>query len=1004
MIWNHPAVFLTFLAFPPLLYLIVRTMKRRRQKLEKTFSNDMRVLVLGGGSRSVLIVKYSFLFAALLAFLCVFAGPRFGKVEESHKVFGRDVFILFDVSDSMLAEDVSPNRLTLARLDVEDFLDAAVGDRIGLVAFAGSAQVEIPLTTDYEFFRELLRKVDTKTVRLGGTATGDAIRLALKRFGEEPDRKRLIILITDGEDHESLPLEAAKNAAEMNVPIIAIGIGSPDGAKIPVFNVYGERTGYKTFDGQEAVSKTDVETLKEIARISKGRYFYADSTLNLADVYKTSVDIQGRNEIADESRVALKDRYQPFLAFGLFAFMLYHFCPTRIPSFKRRETVLLALFALAFIFPPTSKTYADSQDKNAAEVATEPRPKSKNQEIKAYNQSLRLVESDVARFAELQKALTRAKNPDVSSRANFNLAALELKKALDSAQSLINVDNLVPEKEIESIDNKLQEGKSQEILKDSEDRVVKYDNARRERERERSLVSSLADDASTKFFDAQENPKLGRQSNQNAEIASNWRDKFDERERAAETKLRAEVLSNPKDHLRWLERELDETIGSVQSANPQMASTGFYRSLSEKKSKISTFKNDVISIVAKISKELTNPTDVRSSTPGFTNATSQPSSSLLEPDDEGVKIITQASNLFDAHAVAAAEKLSQYGANSAREELRLAQTQLTTFHDVPARYDALVVGLSEKETTLSDDLTSDSIDLSDVDQRDNLRWSREALRLSVDETMRKAKQIVKSFPEDMDAPQKETAIPQQTKWDDSFDSQTGDPVFDSNDPSETPSLNRRSYEERARESATVALKHEQELRDSVENAVSILSHNLDKQQFIKTQIKITEIINEIAKPFKDTDQQNQNQNQNKNQDQNQNQQNQDLNRQNQDHDQNSNDQNQKKSDDSRQRQDVDRNNSEDEKVPDELDQPQQEKKEQSNSQDKVDDQNKKTQVEIASSNQDRKKAKEQRQKTEEQKDADAIMRRVFRRQKDAEPQREAVRQALKKKEKSGKDW
>ena len=299
MIWNHPAVFLALLFFPPFFYFIARMLKARRREIEATFAEDMRARLFGSSSQSILIAKYTFLLLSLIAFLCVFAGPRFGEEEETQEVFGRDVFVLFDVSDSMLAEDVSPNRLTVARLDVEDLLDAAVGDRIGLVAFAGSAQVEIPLTTDYDFFRELLRKVDTKTVRLGGTATGDAIRLALKRFGEEPERKRLIFLITDGEDHDSFPLEAAKNAAEMGVPIVAIGIGSPDGAKIPVFNVNGDRVGYKTFDGREAISKTDVETLKEIAKISKGRCFYADSKLNFADVYKTSVEIQDRDEISE---------------------------------------------------------------------------------------------------------------------------------------------------------------------------------------------------------------------------------------------------------------------------------------------------------------------------------------------------------------------------------------------------------------------------------------------------------------------------------------------------------------------------------------------------------------------------------------------------------------------------------------------------------------------------------------------------------------------------------
>ncbi|MCF0234323.1 MAG: VWA domain-containing protein, partial [Thermoguttaceae bacterium] len=185
----------------------------------------------------------------LLAFTIALADPQFGREEKSTPTFGRDIFVALDVSDSMLAEDVAPNRLTLAKLDVEDLVNAAVGDRIGLIAFAGSAQVEIPLTADRVFFRELLRNVDTTSVTVGGTALGDATRLALSRFGNAPGRARAIVLITDGEDWNSAPLEAARNAAEAGVPIYTVALGNLAGAKIPQYDAAGRRIGFKQFDG-----------------------------------------------------------------------------------------------------------------------------------------------------------------------------------------------------------------------------------------------------------------------------------------------------------------------------------------------------------------------------------------------------------------------------------------------------------------------------------------------------------------------------------------------------------------------------------------------------------------------------------------------------------------------------------------------------------------------------------------------------------------------------------
>ena len=992
MIWNHPAVFLTLLAFPPLFYIVARSMIRRRRKIEAAFAEDLRVRILGSGSRSILVVKYIFLLLALVAFVCVFAGPRFGKKEEMRKVLGRDVFVLFDVSDSMLAEDVSPNRLTVARLDVEDLLDAAVGDRIGLVAFAGSAQVEIPLTTDYEFFRELLRKVDTKTVRLAGTATGDAIRLALKRFGQEPERKRLIFLITDGEDHDSLPLEAAKNAAEMGIPIVTVGIGSPNGAKIPNFNVNGERTGFKTFDGQTAISKTDVDTLKEIAKISKGRYFYADSKLNFTDVYKASVQIQDRDEISDTSRVFLKDRYQPFLAVGLFTFMLYYFCPTRL-SLKIPQTIATLILISICMSLASTTTYATTPDDNDNEIRFTSKHRSKNQEIRAYNQSLTIANDNVERFAELQNDLTHADNPEVASRASYNLAVVELHKALEAAKSRANDADHSPQDKKASQEKEVENSQSQEIAEKKQiDPVAEYDAARKERDRIREEIITLANDASVKFLDARTNRTLGQESTENAEVVSNWRANFDHQEREDEIKIRSNVFQNSSDHLRWLQKELNETIGSIQDANPKRPSASFYRSLANKRIKIGELKEDANSIATKLRSRLVN-SDVSKFPLPDVNTT--PSHNAITPqtnDAEGAEIIAQALNRFDAHILASSEKIDQYEANAARIELRRAETQLTTFHDVPSQYDVLVVELSQNESKISQDIKEGNFKTSNPDQVDDYRWSREKLRLSVDETMRKARQIVKEASEEGQDSQQKASISESIEWNDSFDANSGEPIFDSNDLPESADTSERSYENRALESAKIALVHEQELKETIEKAGSLAQsyplQEQDKKDLAQKQNRIAEILKDIAKPFQDENKQNQNQNQ-------QNQSNGDQNLDNKD---------QKDESDGQKDQKNNRQQTENEEIPDELDQPESEKEENdSNSSKALDVPQKDVAPDTEESEQKKMKASEE-PKTEEQKQADELMRQVLRRQKDAEPQREAVRQALKRREKSGKDW
>ena len=206
---------------------------------------------------------------ALVAGLVALAGPRFGTQYEEVVPRGSDLYVLIDVSRSMLAEDVPPSRLGRAKADVAALVNRLEGERVGLIAFAGQAVVKCPLTVDYDAFRRSLDELDPSSAPRGGTAIGDAIRKALEVFQSRTDRDQAILLITDGDDQQSYPLEAAAVAAERQVTIFTVGLGDADhGARIPQA---AQSRSYVEYQGQQVWSKLDGSLLKEIALKTSGR-------------------------------------------------------------------------------------------------------------------------------------------------------------------------------------------------------------------------------------------------------------------------------------------------------------------------------------------------------------------------------------------------------------------------------------------------------------------------------------------------------------------------------------------------------------------------------------------------------------------------------------------------------------------------------------------------------------------------------------------------------------
>ena len=235
---------------------------------------------------------------------------------------GRDVVFVLDVSQSMLAEDLAPNRLERAKLFIADVINKLRGDRVGLLVFAGTAVVKCPLTLDYGFFRMMLADVSTDSISRGGTMIGDAVRTALDQMLDNRETQyKDIVLITDGEDHESFPVEAVIAAAEKSVRFLIVGLGDEnEGKRIPVADASGRRT-FMQYQGREVWSRLDAATLREMARAAPGsRYLnVATGTIDLGEVYMQLIGSAEKKEQEEETIEKYEEKFQVFL--GL-AFLL----------------------------------------------------------------------------------------------------------------------------------------------------------------------------------------------------------------------------------------------------------------------------------------------------------------------------------------------------------------------------------------------------------------------------------------------------------------------------------------------------------------------------------------------------------------------------------------------------------------------------------------------------------------------------------------------------------
>ena len=319
---------------PLLLGLFLYSANRRKQLLEHFIHRGLQQkLVFVNPVRRRW--KAVLLLAGFGLLVISLARPAWNLEQTTITHTGRDVVFVLDVSRSMLAEDLAPNRLERAKLAIADVIDKLRGDRVGLLVFAGTAAVKCPLTLDYGFFRMMLDNVSTESISRGGTMIGDGLRLVLDQMLDAQEKKyKDIVLITDGEDHESFPIEAAKAAAEKGVRLFIIGLGDEnEGKRIPVVDASGRRT-FMRYEGKEVWSRLDAETLREMALAAPGsRYLnVATGTIDLGEVYMQLIGSAEKKEQEEETIEKYEEKFQVFLGI---CFLLL--CIEALISERRRQ-------------------------------------------------------------------------------------------------------------------------------------------------------------------------------------------------------------------------------------------------------------------------------------------------------------------------------------------------------------------------------------------------------------------------------------------------------------------------------------------------------------------------------------------------------------------------------------------------------------------------------------------------------------------------------------------
>ena len=315
----HPEFLYLLLILPVLLFLYIYIVRARKNAIKKYGTPELLSYLMPEASTKRRSLKYFYLFFAMTVIIFIVAGPQFGSKLETVKRQGIEVMICLDISNSMLAQDITPNRLEKAKQMLSRLTDDLNNDKIGLIVFAGDAFIQIPITSDYISAKMFLSSITPSMVSTQGTAIGAAINLAMRSFTPDESTTKTIVLITDGENHEDDAVQAAAAAAEKDVKVHIIGIGTPQGSPIRIGNDY-----LKDNDGNTVVTQLNEAMCQEIAQAGRGMYARADNTNSALRALQSELDKMSKSEIESQVYSEYDERF-PTLAWITLVLLVLEF-------------------------------------------------------------------------------------------------------------------------------------------------------------------------------------------------------------------------------------------------------------------------------------------------------------------------------------------------------------------------------------------------------------------------------------------------------------------------------------------------------------------------------------------------------------------------------------------------------------------------------------------------------------------------------------------------------
>ncbi len=346
--WYHLSILHALWLLPLFCALFAYAAWKRRQALQAFTGTALLEKLTATYSRRKRLLKHILFLLAVLFLILAMARPAWNPVPQTVRREGRDVIFLLDVSRSMLADDLKPNRLERAKLAIDDCIDVLQGDRVALAVFAGNTVVRCPLTQDYGFFRMMLGDITTDTVSRGGTLIGDALRKVARDIFDQQERQyKDIVLITDGEDHESFPLEAAKTIGEAGIRLIAVGLGDESGTPIVITDESGRRDVLK-YKGEVVRSRLDSDTLRAMVNATPGgRYLpVATGNIELDKVYLNLIANAAKRELESQTLERFEEKFQIFLALCLICLALETVLSER-KTLRKLAMLLLGICSLS---------------------------------------------------------------------------------------------------------------------------------------------------------------------------------------------------------------------------------------------------------------------------------------------------------------------------------------------------------------------------------------------------------------------------------------------------------------------------------------------------------------------------------------------------------------------------------------------------------------------------------------------------------------------------------